>query len=116
MLAGEVADLGIRVHLVEPGPFRTEFAGRSMSFAQPIDDYAQTPAGLLRSRFRDQDGRQPNDPDRAAAIIVAAVADPTTPLRLPLGPEAIDRIRAKLTGQLADLERWAPTGVATRYA
>lgn len=52
----------------------------------------------------------------AAAIIVAAVADPTTPLRLPLGPEAIDRIRAKLTGQLADLERWAPTGVATRYA
>lgn len=114
-LAGEVADLGIRVHLVEPGPFRTEFAGRSMSFAQPIADYAQTPAGLLRHRFRDQDGRQPNDPARAAAIIVAAVSDPTTPLRLPLGPEAIDRIRAKLTDQLADLERWAPTGLDTRY-
>lgn len=114
-LAGEVAPLGIRVLIVEPGPFRTEFAGRSMSFADPIADYAGTPAGALRARFSDQDGVQPNDPARAAAIIWGAVADPAAPLRLPLGPEAIDRIRAKLTAQLADLEAWAPTGAATRY-
>ncbi|NHN57027.1 SDR family NAD(P)-dependent oxidoreductase [Calidifontibacter sp. DB0510] len=114
-LAGEVGPLGIRVLIVEPGPFRTEFAGRSMSFADPIEDYATTPAGALRARFRDQNGVQPNDPERAAALILEAVADPNTPLRIPLGPEAIDRIRTKLTGQLADLEAWAPRGADTRF-
>lgn len=115
-LAGEVAPLGIRVLIVEPGPFRTEFAGRSMNFADPIDDYAETPAGAVRRRFRDQDGVQPNDPALAARIILDAVSDDSAPLRIPLGPEAIDRIRAKLTQQLEDLERWAPTGRETRCA
>lgn len=114
-LAGEVAPLGIRVLIVEPGPFRTEFAGSSMHFADPIHDYAETPAGTVRRRFRDQDGVQPNDPARAAKIIIDAVSDETSPLRTPLGPEAIDRIRAKLTAQLEDLERWAPIGVGTQF-
>ena len=95
-LAGEVADFGIRVMLVEPGPFRTEFAGRSIRHVEPIDAYATGPAGVLRSRFALQDGVQPNDPRRAAAIILDVIDTPRPPLRLPLGPEAIDRIRAKL--------------------
>lgn len=114
-LAGEVAPFGIRVLIVEPGPFRTEFAGRSMAFAQPIEDYAETPAGAVRRRFREQDGVQPNDPVRAAEIIVDAVLDDASPLRIPLGPEAIDRIRAKLTAQLAELDSWERTGADTRY-
>lgn len=114
-LAGEVAPLGIRVTIVEPGPFRTDFAGRSMTFADAIGDYAQTPAGTLRARFRGQDGNQPNDPARAAAAIIAAVDDDNAPLRLPLGPEAVNRIREKLTGQLADLARWEHVSVDTRY-
>lgn len=114
-LAGEVGPLGIRVLIVEPGPFRTEFAGRSMTFADPIADYSHTPAGTLRSRFRDQDGAQPNNPARAATIIVQAVGDPTAPLRIPLGPEAISRIRTKLDDQLHDLDRWESTGADTRY-
>jgi hypothetical protein len=60
-----VAPLGIRVTLVEPGPFRTGFAGRSMTLADPLTDYADTPAGALRARFRDQDGVQPGDPARS---------------------------------------------------
>ncbi|MFC6706950.1 hypothetical protein [Flexivirga alba] len=86
-----------------------------MSFAEPIEDYADTPAGAVRHRFRAQDGGQPNDPIRAARIIVDAVSSDNAPLRIPLGPEAIDRIRAKLTAQLADLERWAPIGIATQF-
>lgn len=114
-LAGEVAPFGIRVTIVEPGPFRTEFAGSSIRFADAAPAYADTPAGRLRTNFPHQDGVQPNDPRRAAEIIVATVADADAPMRLPLGPEAIDRIRSKLQGQLADLDRWEATGRDTRY-
>jgi NAD(P)-dependent dehydrogenase (short-subunit alcohol dehydrogenase family) len=115
-LAGEVAPFGIRVSIVEPGPFRTEFAGRAMNFADAIPDYQETPAGMLRTRFRSQDGNQPNDPARAAEAIVALVDRPDSPLRLPLGPEAVTRIRTKLTDQLADLATWEELSVNTRYA
>ncbi|WP_244231272.1 SDR family NAD(P)-dependent oxidoreductase [Saccharomonospora piscinae] len=103
-LAAEVAPWGIRVTLVEPGPFRTQFAGRSMRYSTPLDVYADTPAGQLRQRFAEQDGRQPNDPAQAARHILSAVDDPAPPLRLPLGPEAADRIREKLLAQTAELD------------
>lgn len=114
-LAGEVAPLGIRVTLVEPGPFRTDFAGRSMAFADPIADYADTPAGALRRRFREQDGVQPGDPARAAAAIAATVRADTAPLRLPLGNEAVTRIRAKLRAQLADLDTCEELSLSTAF-
>lgn len=114
-LAGEVGPLGIRVTIVEPGPFRTDFAGRSMRYAEEIADYRNTPAGNLRERFGSQDGAQPNDPALAAEAIISAVNDDTAPLRLPLGPEALHRIRQKLETQLADLRRWEPTSIATRF-
>lgn len=114
-LAGEVAPLGIRVTIVEPGPFRTDFAGRSMDFADPIADYRDTPAGRMRERFSDQNGAQPNDPAKAATAILRAVDDENTPLRLPLGPEAVNRIRDKLQNQLTDLANWEPISLDTRY-
>nr|WP_028923539.1 SDR family oxidoreductase [Pseudonocardia acaciae] len=114
-LAGEVGPLGIRVTIVEPGPFRTEFLGRSMEFAEPIDDYRSTPAGRLREHFATGDGAQPNDPRRAAEAIIRAVRDESSPLRLPLGPEAVTRIREKLRRQLADLDAWEKVSLDTRY-
>lgn len=113
--AEEVAPLGIRVTIVEPGPFRTDFAGRSMRFADAIDDYRDTPAGRLRERFSDQNGVQPGDPARAAAASIRAVCDENAPLRLPLGPDAVRRIREKLQGQLVDLNTWESVAVATGY-
>jgi len=86
-----------------------------MRFAEPIDDYRDTPAGTVRARFSAQDGVQPNDPMRAAEAIITAVRDPSSPLRLPLGPEAVDRIRAKLRYQLADLEACEKLSRDTRY-
>jgi NAD(P)-dependent dehydrogenase (short-subunit alcohol dehydrogenase family) len=114
-LAGEVKPLGIRVTIVEPGPFRTDFHGRSMEFAEQIDDYRDTPAGTTRERFSAAAGDQPNDPVRAAEAIILAVRDETSPLRLPLGAEAVTRIRAKLRGQLADLEAWEKVSLDTRF-
>lgn len=114
-LAAEVADWGIGVTIVEPGPFRTDFAGRSLAASTPIKAYADTAAGRLRQGFSDQDGRQPNDPDKAAAAILAAVEAEEPPLRLPLGPEAVSRIRAKLHRQLVDIDQWEAIATDTCF-
>lgn len=109
-LAGEVAPFGIGVTIVEPGPFRTDFLGRSMGRATPIPDYEDGPAGALRAR--DGHGKQPGDPVRAVEAIIDAVRSRSAPLRLPLGRSAVERIRTKLTGQLADLEACAAVAIA----
>lgn len=113
-LAGEVADFGIHVTLIEPGPFRTDFAGRSIHATQPNPAYHGTPGGDLRARFPKQHGNQPNDPDKAAAAILAVVDSPRPPLRLPLGPEAVTRIRTKLRDQLAAIDEWEDLALDTR--
>jgi NAD(P)-dependent dehydrogenase (short-subunit alcohol dehydrogenase family) len=105
-LAAEVAHLGIKVTIVEPGPHRTEFASRqSAAMADPIDDYAQT-VGAAREAFAQMDGTQPGDPARAAYAIIGAVDAENPPLRLPLGEMALTNVRRKLEGQLAELEAW----------
>lgn len=114
-LAGEVAAFGIGVTIVEPGPFRTEFAGRSLRTTEALTDYTDTPGGVLRATFRDQDGRQPNDPTLAAEAIIKAVTSAHPPLRLPLGPEAITRIRTKLRNQLDEIDQWEALAAATRF-
>jgi NAD(P)-dependent dehydrogenase (short-subunit alcohol dehydrogenase family) len=111
-LAGEVAQFGIRVTIVEPGPFRTEFLGRSMHRATPIPDYEDGPAGRLRAGFGNGHGQQPGDPVAAVEAIIGVVGSPSAPLRLPLGRAAVERIRAKLQGQLADLEACAEMAIA----
>jgi NAD(P)-dependent dehydrogenase (short-subunit alcohol dehydrogenase family) len=111
-LSGEVAPFGIRVMIVEPGPFRTEFLGRSLHRATPIPDYEDGPAGTLRAHFATQHGQQPGDPVRAVEAIIDAVHSPSAPLRLPLGRAAVERIRAKLRAQLADLEACAEVAIA----
>jgi NAD(P)-dependent dehydrogenase (short-subunit alcohol dehydrogenase family) len=112
-LAAEVADLGIRVTIVEPGPHRTEFASpRSAQVAEPMDDYAPS-VGAARDAFADMDGTQPGDPKRAARAIMQAVDTDDAPLRLPLGAIALDNIRTKLEGQLRELERWRDLSAST---
>jgi NAD(P)-dependent dehydrogenase (short-subunit alcohol dehydrogenase family) len=112
-LAQEVAHLGIKVTIVEPGPHRTGFAStESARVADPIDDYADS-VGRMREVFAGMDGRQPGDPDRAARAILAAVEADDPPLRLPLGGTALDGIRGKLEAQLAELERWSELSAST---
>lgn len=113
-LAAEVAHLGIGVVIVEPGPHRTSFAGaRSSKSAEPIDDYDES-VGPVRELLGKLDGNQPGDPERAArAIVDVAVSNQAPlrlPLRLPLGAMAFEHIRAKLGGQLDDLDKVAVLG------
>jgi NAD(P)-dependent dehydrogenase (short-subunit alcohol dehydrogenase family) len=114
-LAGEVAPFGIRVTIVEPGPFRTEFLGRSLRRATPIPDYEDGPAGAMRARTAADHGKQAGDPVRAAEAIIDVVRSPSAPLRLPLGRSAVERIRAKLHQQLADLEAVAQRAIAADH-
>lgn len=114
-LAKEVADFGIRVTIVEPGPFRTDFAGRSRGQARAIEDYAGS-VGQAHEHFVAMDGAQPNDPARGAQAIMQAVEAEDPPLRLPLGPEAFERIRAKLEEQGRELDAWEHIGANTAFS
>jgi NAD(P)-dependent dehydrogenase (short-subunit alcohol dehydrogenase family) len=104
-LSKEVAHLGVRVTIVEPGPIRTDFAEGAAAQAVEIDDYAES-VGKALEWFEQLSGRQPNDPRRVAAAIIGAVESAEPPLRLALGQEAVAAIREKLDHQRRDLDAW----------
>ncbi|WP_331371891.1 oxidoreductase [Sinorhizobium chiapasense] len=106
-LSKETEPLGIKVLIVEPGPFRTDWAGRSAGEATvSINDYEDT-AGAVWRRIRGYSGKQPGDPERAARAIVMAVNAAEPPLRLLLGREALAGARAKLDALRKDFDAWA---------
>ncbi len=114
-LAAEVEPLGIRVLIVEPGAFRTEFgAGRMHRSKTIIDDYAST-VGPTRAAVDAMDGSQPGDPARAAAAIIEIVSAAQGPLRLALGDDAVDNIQAKHQRLAADLRGWEPLSRSTAF-
>jgi NAD(P)-dependent dehydrogenase (short-subunit alcohol dehydrogenase family) len=104
-LAAEVAPLGIRVLIVEPGAFRTGLLGARMHRSREIPAYADT-AGATRAAAAAMDGTQPGDPRKLAAAILAALDDPGAPLHLALGADAVEAIRAAQDRRRADLEAW----------
>lgn len=105
-LAKEVAPLGIRVTIVEPGPFRTDWAGRSLKTPKtPIAAYAET-AGARRTAIRGYSGNQPGDPVRGAAAMIDAVEAANPPLHLLLGKPAYDMVNEKLRTFAAELAAW----------
>jgi NAD(P)-dependent dehydrogenase (short-subunit alcohol dehydrogenase family) len=106
-LAQETAPLGIKVLIVEPSGFRTDWAGRSANETPAtIADYDET-AGARRRMIRGYSGKQPGDPVRAAAAIVQAVEAPEPPLRLMLGKAALAAGRGKVQALAQDFEAWA---------
>ncbi len=105
-LAKEVEGLGIRVTAVEPGPFRTDWAGRSLRQARhPIAAYAAV-AGARRRQVAGSSGKQPGDPLRAADAIIRVVESPDPPLHLILGSNALGRVRDKLSRLTGALDEW----------
>ncbi len=105
-LAIELAPLGIKVLIVEPGPFRTDWAGRSLLESKTvIDDYDAT-AGERRRQSRKNSGKQVGDPARAAEAILEAVVSEHPPLRLVLGKPALGLAYKKLETLKQDLDTW----------
>ena len=114
-LSIEVAPLGIKVLIVEPGPFRTDWAGRSLLESKiVIDDYAQT-AGERRRQTRERSGKQQGDPARAAEAIIEAVSSANPPLHLLLGRPALELGYKKLVAVKKDFDAWRQTTIGADY-
>ena len=114
-LATEVRPLGIDVMIVEPGPFRTNWAGPSIKqSATEIDDYAAT-AGERRKQTAARSGNQAGDPVRGAQAIIDAALSPTPPLRLLLGKMALELARKKLVTLKTDFDTWESTTVGADF-
>ncbi|GGP99607.1 oxidoreductase [Streptosporangium pseudovulgare] len=114
-LAQEVAQFGIKVLVVEPGAFRTGFAaGGALLQSAAIPAY-EAVVGQVRADLPGSDGRQPGDPAKAAAAILAALDAEETPLRLPLGDDAADAIAANLENARAEFAAWEKVARATGF-
>ena len=114
-LAAELAPLGIRVTIIEPGPFRTDFLGRSSVVAKTrIADYDGT-AGNMRKYFAENDGKQKGDPLRAVQAMMQVVESPNPPLRLLLGASALQRLRAKFDNSQKEIAAWEQVTVGADF-
>jgi NAD(P)-dependent dehydrogenase (short-subunit alcohol dehydrogenase family) len=114
-LSKEVAPLGIKVLVVEPGPFRTDWAGRSLKrSSRQIPEYAET-AGAFRQRIEGGSGKQGGDPVRAGEAIIKALESDNMPLRLVLGAIALERARIKLAELRSELDAWEETTLSADY-
>ncbi|MGH8081061.1 MAG: oxidoreductase [Lysobacter sp.] len=111
----EVKPLGISVTIVEPGAFRTEWAGRSMiASATVIDDYVAT-AGKRREATKAVSGHQPGDPAKGAAAVIAALESQEPPLRLLLGKSALDVALKRLDALRTNFEAWREVSEDTDF-
>jgi NAD(P)-dependent dehydrogenase (short-subunit alcohol dehydrogenase family) len=115
-LAQEVAPLGIKVTVVEPGAFRTDFlSDRSIRASEArIDDYAPS-VGAMLTRLEQMAGKQIGDPVRGAKAIIDAVRAEEPPLNLVLGSDAFKRNKARLQRFGEDLERWTAVSLGTDF-
>jgi NAD(P)-dependent dehydrogenase (short-subunit alcohol dehydrogenase family) len=114
-LAKEVEPLGIRVTAIEPGPFRTDWAGRSLKQAEyPIAAYADT-ATARRAQITGYSGKQAGDPVRAADAIIKVVESDDPPHNLILGKNGLDRVRAKLAALMQSIDDWEDVTLSADY-
>ena len=114
VLAGELAPFGVHVTIIEPGGFRTDFAGASTKINEGNPAYADT-VGKTAAMQRQYDGNQPGDPAKAAAAIIEVTQTDTPPLRLVLGSDAYARAERTDEGRLAELRAWRTTSVSTDF-
>jgi NAD(P)-dependent dehydrogenase (short-subunit alcohol dehydrogenase family) len=113
-LSKEVGPLGVKVTIVEPGGFRTDFAGSSTELREGRPEYDATVGATVRFQ-RNYDGKQPGDPAKAAAVVlhIASLSDP--PLRVLLGTDAYDSAEKHALQTLESDSRWKDLSVSTDY-
>jgi NAD(P)-dependent dehydrogenase (short-subunit alcohol dehydrogenase family) len=114
-LAKEVRPLGVHVTIVEPGGFRSDFAGASLARASAvIGDYSVS-SGATREYLTSRHGTQPGDPARLGAALCRIVDLSDPPLRLPLGGDALQQVSEKVAFAAAEMERWREISLSTSF-
>lgn len=113
-LAREMALIGVHVTIVEPGGFRTDFAGSSTTLHEGRREYDAVVGATARAQ-RDYDGRQPGDPARAGTALVQLASLDRPPLRLALGSDALEIMAGADRSRLQQLEQWRGLSVSTDF-
>jgi len=114
-LAREVEPLGIHVLLVEPGPFRTDWAGRSLKQSPNfIGDYEES-AGHRRREIATYSGKQPGDPARAAEAVIRALQSAAPPHHLVLGQAGVETVEKQLRSMLQEVDLWKTTSLGADF-
>lgn len=113
-LWAELAPFKIKVTLIEPGAFRTDFANRSLRVAPYHPDYAEALA-VTRNYYETIGGQQPGDPVRAVNAIIDIANHPNPPLRLPMGKIALGRIRTKIAQYQSEITAWEKVTLDTDF-
>jgi NAD(P)-dependent dehydrogenase (short-subunit alcohol dehydrogenase family) len=114
VLANEVAPFGVKVVIVEPGAFRTDWQGSSMQLHPVGPDYEETVGAINRYR-QENDGTQPGDPARAAKVIIDVVGAADPPRRLILGSDAVTSAQKAAEIRAAETEKWADVSRSADY-
>jgi len=114
-LAAEVAPLGLHVTCVEPGPFRTDWAGRSLRQTPVRIDAYQATVGQRMESTRSVSGRQAGDPERAAAAIISLAEEAEPPRHMVLGAWGIDQVTERLRRRLKEIEARREAAIATDF-
>ena len=113
-LAQEIKPLGLKLTIVEPGGFRTDWAGASMAFAKPMKAYAPV-LETIRGYMEQHSGQQPGDPRKAAHALLELVEMEQPPLRLPLGKDAIMFLGHSYQTNSDELQRWSNISGSTDF-
>ena len=114
VLANEVAPFGVKVIIIEPGAFRTDWQGSSMQLHPVGPDYEETVGAINRYR-QENDGTQPGDPARAAKVIIDVVGADDPPRRLILGGDAVTSAQKAADLRAAETEKWADVSRSADY-
>ena len=113
-ISKEVADLGIHVTCVEPGGFRTDWAGDSMTYAPSVAGYETTVDARIEF-FKSGKFVPMGDPEKAAQVMVNLVDSPEPPMHLVLGSEAIAILKQADASRTAEMEKWMPVSLSTDH-
>jgi NAD(P)-dependent dehydrogenase (short-subunit alcohol dehydrogenase family) len=112
-LAKEVAPLGIKVTCVEPGGFRTDWAGTASTYYVPEVEGYETTVGVRKELFTGGKFIPMGDPDKAAKAMIKLAEDANPPVHLVLGGEAVGMIRQANAARDEDMEKWLPVSLST---